>query len=321
MSVGSSTRRPASIAELSAVRPISAGPSVPRPVVAWSVASWSLAPGSVVAGPVPTGAIAARPVVPASFVERLSRLGRRSGIRLRGASLRTLSLEQPQRRGSQLGGVEFTEQGLERNHFARRYTLRQYRAQLFTHGFVAVACSSLRTVEVKRGEPSTGELSQPRNFARRRQCYDLHRLDGSDALQLGRRHRWLVENHRVGSRASELSTSDVDRLVVLMVTESAERLCRLAGRNLVTCDDDGRRRIQIVQQFPQSAGARAPRDGDVPDQRHFVISGNLRRFRLRRADASCPAGIALDEVFDLGVGFARDDYPARFSQLAHNAFG
>src|SRR4051812_2817955 len=309
-SIGSSARRSPAIAKFSAVRTISAWPVASGTIVAWPVAS-----GSVLAR-----AVATRALVAASLAKGLARLRRRSRISLGCASLRPLALEQSERRGSQLRGVEFTEQRLERNHFAWRNALRQNGAQLFTDSLIAVTRASFRTVEVERSQSSTGQFSQPWNLTGRGERHDLDRLHRGDALQLRGGYRWLIKNHSVSSGVTQLSTSDVDGLVVPMVAKGAQSLRGLGCRRLVARDDDRRRRIEIVEQFPEGAGTGAPRNCHVPDQRHLVIRRHLRRLGFGRANSTRPAGVALEKILDLRIGFARDDHSACLAQLAQQRF-
>src|SRR6185436_2370716 len=104
--VGASARGSAPSSELSAVR------TAARAIVARSVGPGSFAPRSVVPRPV-----VSRTLVPAT-VSFWTGLRRWRLMHFRRAALGTLPLEQPQRGGRQLRGVEFPEQGLERNHFA-----------------------------------------------------------------------------------------------------------------------------------------------------------------------------------------------------------
>jgi hypothetical protein len=65
-------------------------------------------------------------------------LRRRQLILSRGTSERTFPLEHMQRRSRKLGRVVLLEERLQRNHFPRRYTLRENGAKFLTHRLLAI---------------------------------------------------------------------------------------------------------------------------------------------------------------------------------------
>ena len=159
-------------------------------------------------------------------------------MHFRRAALGTLPLEQPQRGGRQLRGVEFPEQGLERNHFAGWNSLSQYGAQLLPDRFLAIPGTPLRSVQIERSKSPRGELAEPRHFARGRQRHDLNGLHGGNSLQLGGCDWRLVEDDGMCRRASQLAADNVDGLVVLMVAERSQRVGGFGGGQFIARDND-----------------------------------------------------------------------------------
>jgi hypothetical protein len=74
----------------------------------------------------------------------------RNLVRLGLPSLRSLALQQMERRGSQLGGVKFLEQRLERNDLARGDSLCEDGPQFLPHGLFAVVGASFGAMKSER---------------------------------------------------------------------------------------------------------------------------------------------------------------------------
>jgi len=89
----------------------------------------------------------------ASRTVRIARFCPRNGglIRFGHAALRSLALEYMECSGCELSSVELPEEWLQRNHFARWNSPRQYCAQLLSQPFFAVMSSSFRALKIERG--------------------------------------------------------------------------------------------------------------------------------------------------------------------------
>jgi hypothetical protein len=88
-----------------------------------------------------------------------SRLRGRRSVLGRRASLGALALEQVERRSSELGGIEFLEERLERDDLARRNATIQYRPELLSHRCLAIMRAALRSGEIERRKSATRQLS------------------------------------------------------------------------------------------------------------------------------------------------------------------
>src|SRR6266446_4422991 len=241
-----------------------------RPVASctavWPIASiWSIAPRSAV-GPVP-------------------------------GSSGPLAILHVKSGGGELSAIEFLEQGLERDDFTRGNSARQHGAQFLPYRFLSIVCASLGPVKIERGESPARQLPEPRDLARCSEDHDLNRLRLGDALQLPRSHWRLIKDHRVRWNVPHIATRHRHRLIVVVVTKSSHDASSLSGCGLVASYDHSRGRIEIIQESPQGTGSGISGDGDVLDDRHLVIGGNLWRLDIRDAHTSGAAGVALGQIF------------------------
>jgi hypothetical protein len=252
---------------------------------------------------------------PGSIAIRRSWLSGWSSILSCRASLGTFALEEKERRGGELRGVELLEERLECDDLARRNTAIQHRPQLLSHHCLPIVSPALGTGEIQGSEPSTRQLSEPGNFSRSRQYDDLNRLCLSGALELGGRNRGLEKNYRVCG-ATEIIPRYANVRVVIVITEGAQSLLSALGGRCVTRHDYRRGRVEVVEEASERSGPGAGADRDVAYDRQLVILGRLGNFDFRRTYLPRPASISLDQVLDGWSDFAHHDDPARVAKLA-----
>src|SRR5258706_16027406 len=236
-----------------------------------------------------------RPSSRARPIRGLRPRGRRL-IHFSQSALCPLALQHVKSGGGELSAIEFLEQRLERDDFACGNSARQHGAQLLPHRFLAIVCAPLGPVKIERGESSARQLLEPRDFARCSDDHDLNRLRLGDALQLPRSHGRLIKDHHVRWGVADIATRHGPRLIVVVVTKSSYDASCLCGRGLVASYDHSRGRIEIIQESPQGAGSGAAGDGDVLDDRHLVIGGNLWCLDIRDSHASGAPGVALGQI-------------------------